>query len=173
MTTIVTRAGKGSPLSWAEGDANFNNLNNDKLETSAIGVTVQAQNANLQTIANTITAAGLAILDDASASAQRTTLGLAIGTDVQAQNANLQTIATSATAAGLALLDDADAAAQRATFGLSYITNRNALINGNFIIDQRNGAAAQTITACAALAYRLDRCSADLTWSNGTTQQSE
>lgn len=27
MTTIVTRAGKGSPLSWAEGDANFTNLN--------------------------------------------------------------------------------------------------------------------------------------------------
>ena len=73
MTTIVTRAGKGSPLSWTEGDANFNNLNNDKVETSDIGVTVQAQNANLQTIANTITAAGLAILDDASASAQRTT----------------------------------------------------------------------------------------------------
>ena len=32
MTTIVTRAGKGSSLSWSEGDANFTNLNNDKLE---------------------------------------------------------------------------------------------------------------------------------------------
>ncbi len=171
MTTIVTRAGKGSPLSWAEGDANFNNLNNDKLETSDIGVTVQAQNANLQTIANTITAAGLAILDDASASAQRTTLGLAIGTDVQAQNSNLQTIATSATAAGLALLDDADAAAQRATLGLSFIANRNALINGNFKIDQRNAGVAQTITAGAALAYTLDRWYAYCTGANVTTQQ--
>ena len=171
MTTIVTRAGKGSPLSWTEGDANFNNLNNDKVETSDIGVTVQAQNANLQTIADTITAAGLAILDDASALAQRTTLGLAIGTDVQAQNANLQTIATSATAAGLALLDDADAAAQRATLGLSYITNRNALINGNFKIDQRNAGAAQTITAGAALAYTLDRWYAYCTGANVTTQQ--
>lgn len=27
MTTIVTRAGKGAPLTWNEGDANFNNLN--------------------------------------------------------------------------------------------------------------------------------------------------
>lgn len=171
MTTIVTRAGKGSPLSWTEGDANFNNLNNDKVETSDIGVTVQAQNANLQTIANTITAAGLAILDDASASAQRTTLGLAIGTNVQAQNANLQTIATSATAAGLALLDDADAAAQRATLGLSSITNRNALINGNFKIDQRNSGAAQTITAGAALVYTLDRWYAYCTGANVTTQQ--
>ena len=30
MSTIVTRAGKGSPLTHTEVDANFNNLNNDK-----------------------------------------------------------------------------------------------------------------------------------------------
>ena len=34
MATVVTRAGKGSALTHAEMDANFNNLNNDKLETS-------------------------------------------------------------------------------------------------------------------------------------------
>lgn len=39
MTTIVTRAGKGSSLSWSEGDANFTNLNNDKLETSTAATT--------------------------------------------------------------------------------------------------------------------------------------
>lgn len=32
MATITTRSGKGSPLSHTEGDANFTNLNNDKLE---------------------------------------------------------------------------------------------------------------------------------------------
>jgi len=32
MTTIVTRAGKGSPLTWNEGDDNVTNLNTDKLE---------------------------------------------------------------------------------------------------------------------------------------------
>lgn len=37
MSTIVTRAGKGSPLTHAEVDANFNNLNADKAETSALG----------------------------------------------------------------------------------------------------------------------------------------
>ena len=37
MATIVTRAGKGSPLTHAEVDANFNNLNSDKAETSALG----------------------------------------------------------------------------------------------------------------------------------------
>ncbi len=36
MTTIVTRAGKGSPLTNSEMDANLNNLNNDKLEAAAI-----------------------------------------------------------------------------------------------------------------------------------------
>lgn len=32
MSTIVTRAGKGSALSWTEADANFTNLNTDKSE---------------------------------------------------------------------------------------------------------------------------------------------
>jgi hypothetical protein len=45
MATIVTRSGKGSPLTHAEVDANFENLNSDKLEasggtvTGALGVT--------------------------------------------------------------------------------------------------------------------------------------
>jgi len=34
MATIVTRSGKGSPLTHAEVDANFTNLNTDKLELS-------------------------------------------------------------------------------------------------------------------------------------------
>jgi hypothetical protein len=37
MATIVTRAGKGSPLTHDEVDANFDNLNTDKLETSGDG----------------------------------------------------------------------------------------------------------------------------------------
>jgi hypothetical protein len=58
VATIVTRAGKGAPLTNAEVDANFNNLNSDKVETS------------------TISTFGASLIDDADASAARTTLGL-------------------------------------------------------------------------------------------------
>ena len=37
MATIVTRAGKGSPLTHAEVDANFTNLNNDKVDIVDVG----------------------------------------------------------------------------------------------------------------------------------------
>ena len=36
MATIVTRAGKGSPLTHNEVDANFTNLNSDKVEAAAV-----------------------------------------------------------------------------------------------------------------------------------------
>jgi hypothetical protein len=36
MATIVTRAAKGSPLTHVEVDANFTNLNTDKVEAGAV-----------------------------------------------------------------------------------------------------------------------------------------
>ena len=41
MATIVTRAGKGSALTWTEGDANITNLNNAKLENVVEDTTPQ------------------------------------------------------------------------------------------------------------------------------------
>ena len=85
-----------------------------------------------------LTSAGKALLDDADASAQRTTMGVAIGSDVQAYDAGLASIAGLTTAAnkviyttasdtyavadftafGRSLVDDADASAARTTLGL-------------------------------------------------------
>ena len=56
MTTIVTRASKGSSLTWTEGDANITNLNNDKLEKSGGTITGYTEGAiyNLGTTGGTI-----------------------------------------------------------------------------------------------------------------------
>ena len=55
MATIVTRAGKGSALTHVEGDANFNNLNTDKMESFTLagdsGTSQSIQNSNTLTIA--------------------------------------------------------------------------------------------------------------------------
>jgi hypothetical protein len=99
-----------------------------------IGVNVQAYDAGLLSIAGlttladrsiyttasdtyavyTLTAAGRAILDDADAAAQRTTLGLGNGAT------------TTFSAFALTLADDADAAASRTTLGLGTIATQNA-----------------------------------------------
>ena len=39
MSVIVTRTGKGSPLTNAEVDANFTNLNSDKVEKTSAAIT--------------------------------------------------------------------------------------------------------------------------------------
>lgn len=119
--------------------AKFQTISTDRLlgrSTSGTG--------NVEEI--TCTAAGRAILDDADASAQRTTLGLAIGTNVQAYDPGLASIAglttvadrtiyttasdtyavTTLTSFGRSLIDDADASAGRSTLGLGTIATQAA-----------------------------------------------
>jgi hypothetical protein len=56
MSTIVTRAGKGSPLTHTEVDNNFTNLNTDKAEDSTVvKLTGDQTIGGTKTFSNTIT----------------------------------------------------------------------------------------------------------------------
>jgi hypothetical protein len=74
MSTIVTRAGKGSALTWTEGDANITNLNNDKMEN----FTVAGDSGSSQTISggNTLTIAGGTGLSSVASATDTITLNL-------------------------------------------------------------------------------------------------
>ena len=153
-------SGISGSLGIADGGTNATSAGDARTNLGlAIGSDVQAHNAILDDVAALtqaankgiffdtansaatfdLTAAGRALLDDADASAQRTTLGLAIGTNVQAYDAELAAIAglTSAanklpyftgsgtadladlTAFARTLLDDANASTARTTLGLA------------------------------------------------------
>ena len=55
MSTIVTRAGKGEPLTNSEVDANFTNLNNDKLEVEVNDLTTSVTWADVPDANITVT----------------------------------------------------------------------------------------------------------------------
>lgn len=60
MSTITTRSGKGSPLTNAEVDANFTNLNSDKYESgdSIVADDLTSTGDHTASIAATVTATG-------------------------------------------------------------------------------------------------------------------
>mgnify|MGYP007073242456 CR=1 FL=1 len=138
---------------FTEQDAALKSIND--LTTSANKM-IYATGSDTYATAD-LTAAGRAILDDADAGAQRTTLGLDIGTNVQAYDAGLNSIAglttsankmiyttgsdtyatTGLTAAGRAILDDASATDQRTTLGLGSgdsPTFTNLTLSGNLTV---------------------------------------
>ena len=162
----------------------------------AIGTDVQAYDAELAALAGltsaadtvpyftgsgtaalaTFTSFGRSLVDDADASAARSTLGLVIGTNVQAYDAELAALAGltssadslpyftgSGTAAlatftsfGRSLVDDADASAARSTLGLVIGTNVQAY-------DAELAALAGLTSAADSLPYFTGSGTAALT----------
>ena len=116
----------------------------------AIGTDVQAYSANLDEYAAVNpTAAGLALLDDADASAQRTTLGLAIGTDVQAYDADLAAIAALAKTDGNFIVGDGttwvaeNGATARTSLGLGSAAVANLLDEDDMASDSATAVPSQ------------------------------
>jgi hypothetical protein len=120
MSTIVTRSGKGSPLSHVEVDANFTNLNTDKVEkTSAAitGGTITGTRINPR-ILSTVSAATLTVDSDSYDQAVLTAQAVALsvvaptGTPVNGQkliirikdNATAQTISWTITSGGFRVI---------------------------------------------------------------------
>jgi hypothetical protein len=84
MATIVTRAGKGAPLTHTEVDANFNNLNTDKLESS--DVSTVALSGSYNDLSDKPTLGTAAAADTTAFVAQTATTGAAViptGTEAQ------------------------------------------------------------------------------------------
>jgi len=74
MSTIVTRASKGSALTFTEGDANITNLNNDKMENFIVA----GDSGSSQTISggNTLTISGGTGLSSVTSATDVITLNL-------------------------------------------------------------------------------------------------
>lgn len=67
MTTIVTRAGKGSPLTNTEVDTNFTNLNSDKLEVNNASATGTFGLTGTLQVTGDSTLNGAVVINDAGA----------------------------------------------------------------------------------------------------------
>lgn len=133
MSTIVTRLGKGSSLSWQEMDDNLTNLNDDKvevsaitnmLETSDIGVTVQPYDSTILKNADI----GVTVQGYDSTTTKNTSTQTLTNKTILAAGGN--TVEATSGPSGSPL----------AGF-------RNKIINGNFAVNQRNYVSGAAVGA--------------------------
>lgn len=92
MTTIVTRSGKGSPLTHAEMDANLTNLNTNKAEINSPTLTTPILNTptvNTPTITNPTISAGNLILSGTGQTIQGDFSNATVSSRVRIQSSTL------------------------------------------------------------------------------------
>jgi hypothetical protein len=100
MSTIVTRAGKGSPLTHTEVDNNFTNLNSDKTENASAAITGGTINGASVGASNASSGAFTSLSSSSTTTLNGTTIPASktlvvttdIGTSVQAYDADLTTL---------------------------------------------------------------------------------
>jgi len=111
------------------------------------------------------TAAGLALLDDANATAQIATLGL---------DADIATLSlpasTTISAAGAALIDDASAAAQLVTLGALPLAG--GTMTGNLIMDNMNVTLIKLLTLHGEIDDGNSSTADTINWNTGTAHKS-
>jgi hypothetical protein len=157
MSTIVTRAGKGSALSYAEVDANFTNLNTDKIQSGGSASLITLTSATIAAL--TATSASISALTATSSTLTNPTVNnytegvVSIGTVTTASTLSLTngTVQTATLTASTACTFTMPTA----TAGKSFILLlKQAATTGNgtatFTGVKFSGGTAPTITATAA-----------------------
>ena len=160
MSTIVTRAGKGSPLTHNEVDANFTNLNADKLEVgaafnAAVAATpaVTANTAKVSNATHTGDATGATALTLATVNANVGSFGSA--TQVMTQTVNAKGLTTAAANVSIAIPASQVTDFSTAVAATAAVTANTAKVTNANHTGDVTGSGALTIAADAVTNAKL------------------